>query len=645
MRKPCPLSERVAKIYPEDALAGSVTGLAEAATPLDAINSQEATTLDELFRERVRRSPDKVAYSQYDAKAQHWYGLSWADIALEVERWQVALRQQGLNKGDRVAICHANSIEWVVFDQAALRLGLVVVPLYTADRADNIAYVLANSGASLVLLNSASHWEEIKQSEEDLSSIETVLVFDAKPGNTEAKTETNFETSMPKVIEVASWLPEQGQHFERGVAEADDLATIVYTSGTTGRPKGVMLSHRNILSNAYSGMRSIAIKPSDRLLSLLPVSHMFERTVGYYAAMLSGASVTFNRSIQKLSADLQEVRPTVVISVPMILEGIHKQIHASVANLGSFQRSWFSRALKTGWHKFEYQQGIRSWHPRLLLANILDKSVAAKVRERFGGNLDFVIVGGAPLTLDVAKTFLALGVPLLQGYGLTEASPIVSVNTKTCNRPDSIGLPLRGVELALADNDEILVKGDSVMMGYWQSSVATDNIMTDIDGQSWLKTGDRGSIDTQGYVRIIGRIKDILVLANGEKLPPMDIEAALQRDPLFEQLMVLGEGRQSLAALCVLNQGEWQQLCSKQGLKSEQLNSGPANALLLKRMAKQMKQFPGYARVRRVHASLDPWTVEAGLLTPTLKIKRAELAARYAIEIDALYAEKGARKS
>ncbi|MGK0375474.1 MAG: long-chain acyl-CoA synthetase, partial [Arenicella sp.] len=274
--------------YPIDALA-NVQGL-------DTINTHDASTLDEAFRERVRRSSEKTAYSQFNQATNAWESFSWAEMALQVERWQVAFRDSGLEKGDRVAICYYNSVEWVIFDQAALRLGLVVVPLYTADRADNIAFVLDNSGAKLVLFADSSTWSLVSNEDQDLSYIEHVLVFSG-----EAK---------DKVCLVGSWLPEHGKHFERGLACADDLASIVYTSGTTGRPKGVMLSHRNMLANAYSGMRSVALKPSDRLLSLLPLSHSFERTVGYYASLMSGSEVIFNRSIELLAEDLVEVKPT-----------------------------------------------------------------------------------------------------------------------------------------------------------------------------------------------------------------------------------------------------------------------------------------------------------------------------------------------
>jgi len=614
-------------IYPPDAQALY-------ADDLDTINTQDAQTLDEMFRERVRRSPDKLAYTQYAPQREQWVGVTWAELAAQVVRWQVAFRHSGLVKGDRVAICYKNSIEWVVFDQAALRLGLVVVPLYTADRADNIGYVIGDSRAKLVLLNNTAAWKAIASTDEDVSCVEKVIVMAGDENE--------------QVQRLANWLPEKGEIMERGLSSPNDLASIVYTSGTTGRPKGVMLSHYNMLSNAYSGMRSVALTPTDRLLSFLPLSHTFERTVGYYAAMLSGSSVTFNRGIPELANDLKEVKPTIMVSVPRIFERIHNQVYGSLKTMTPLKKQLFRRAIKTGWHQFQYQQGLVGWHPRLLLAGVLDKLVGETVRARFGGELKFVVVGGAPLMIDVAKTFLAMRIPLLQGYGLTESSPVVSVNTPEYNRPDSIGLALRGVDVMLKEREELWVKGDGVMQGYWQNPAATpDNIVEIADGEEqgrWLKTGDRAAIDEQGFIRIIGRIKDILVLANGEKVPPSDIEAAIQRDILFEQVMIIGEGRSYIIAIIVADEQDWAEFCTENDLTPEQINSTAANAILQKRIAKQMVDFPGYARIRKMHITTEPWTVESGLMTPTLKLRRRKITEKFANEIEKLYAGHGVHK-
>lgn len=606
--------------YPTDALAEN--------PELDVINCNDVTTLDEAFRERVRRTPNQTAYIQYSEDRQQWLQTTWEQVAVQVERWQLALRNQGLKKGDRIAICYKNSLEWVVFDQAALRMGLVVVPLYTADRAENVAYVLSNSGARLLFLQDQAFWQQIAQTDDDLSALETVLVAD------------KAQTDDPKVRAVGQWLQEEGAHFERGVTSPEHLASIIYTSGTTGRPKGVMLSHQNLLLNAYAGMRSVGVKPRSRFLSFLPLSHALERTVGYYSSVLSGATVVFNRSIPQLADDLKEIKPHVLVSVPRIFERVHNQISQTLSESNAVKQWLFDMTIKSGWRKFEYQQGLKSWSPLLLLNPLFDWLVARPVRQKLGGKLEFAIIGGAPLRLDVAKTFISLGIPLLQGYGLTESSPVVSVNTLDENRPDSIGLPLRGVKVKLGDNDELLVKGSNVMMGYWGLEQKTADTM---DGE-WLKTGDRASIDEHGFLRIIGRIKDIIVLANGEKVPPADIEEAILQDSLFEQVMVVGEGHSFLAALAVLNQAQWQQLCKQQGFTENDLQSDQVKQLVIDRITKQMEEFPGYAKIRKVSLMFEEWTLESGLLTPTLKIKRPKVAERFKAEIDQLYEGHGVRK-
>ncbi len=614
---------KTATNYPEDALLN---------TPgLDMINSQDVQTLDELFRERVRRSSDNVAYKQFDTTQKQWKNWTWAELAVQVERWQVAFKEQGLVKGDRIAICYRNSVEWVIFDQAALRLGLVVVPLYTADRADNMAYVIGDSGAKLVLVANSVVWQKVHDSDEPTDCVNTVLIIQGE--------------STEQVKNIEDWLPEFGAHLERGMAEPDDLASIVYTSGTTGRPKGVMLSHKNMLSNAYFGMRSVALTPQDRLLSFLPLSHTLERTVGYYAAMMAGAQVSYNRSIAEMASDLKTIKPTVLISVPRVFERVHNQIYKGLKKESAFKQTLFRYAVTAGWAKFNYQQGTKACSPWLLVAGLLDGLVASKVRERLGGAMNFVVIGGAPLSLEVAKTFISMGVPLLQGFGLTESSPVVSVNTPLACRPDSIGLPLRGVTVKLEENDELWIQGDSVMMGYWGDEKATQNTIVEDESGRWLKSGDRASIDENGFIRIIGRIKDILVLANGENVPPTDVEAAIMKDSLFEQVMVLGEARSYLSALVVLDAELLKEVCEQQGFDVKDLNASKLNAYISKRVSAQMGQFPGYARIRRVHICSEEWTVESGLITPTMKIKRPKLLEHYAAEIESMYEGHGVAKS
>ena len=622
------MRENQAKFYPPDGITGR--------SDVDIISPSEVHTLDEMFRERVRRSANKVAYTEFDEKFDDWLDYSWADIASQVERWQVALQEVGLEKGDRVAIRLKNGIDWVICDQAALRLGLVVVPLYCEDRADNINYVLANSSSKLLFIESKEEWDEILAADGEgttkLTQLKHVIV------------RQDFHTSRPqkRVQFVSEWLPEVGEHLERGMSEPDDLASIVYTSGTTGKPKGVMLSHKNMLSNAYAGMRSVQLLPTDIMLSFLPLSHTFERTIGYYAGLMSGVHTYYNRSIPDLVDDLQVAKPTVMIAVPRIFERVNNKIYQGLAESSGIKKKLFHVALDAGWHRFEYDQGRAKWHPKLIIQPILDSLVGQKIREKLGGNLRFAVVGGAALSPSVAKTFIGLGVLLMQGYGLTESSPVISVNTIEQNKPDSIGLPLRGIELYISDEQELMVRGDNVMQGYWKNSKVTNTVVTS-DG--WLHTGDQASIDEEGFIRIIGRLKDILVLANGEKMPPADMESAISKDALFEQVMVLGEGKPFLSALLVLNSEKWQKVQKQFGFTSNDLDSEKLQAFLVDRVSKRIEEFPGYARIRKVVALENEWTVDEGLITPTLKIKRPKVMDKFSTEIAALYEKHGIKTS
>jgi long-chain acyl-CoA synthetase len=410
----------------------------------------------------------------------------------------------------------------------------------------------------------------------------------------------------------------------------DELATIVYTSGTTGRPKGVMLSHNNILSNAYSGgAKAIEVYTSDVFLSFLPLSHMLERTAGYYIPIMFGSTLAFARSVQDLAEDLLTIRPTVLISVPRIYERVYNKIYAQLDEKSAIARGLFLRAVEAGWSRFSTGQSPISWQ-------VLKPLVANKVLAKLGGRLRIAICGGAPLSPTVAKTFIGLGLNLLQGYGLTETSPIIAVNRTEDNIPASVGLPLDGIEVKLGEHDELLVRGPCNMLGYWHNAEATRQ-MIDTDG--WLHTGDKAKIE-QGHIFITGRIKEILVLSNGEKVPPSDMEMAITMDNLFEQALVLGEGRPYLSALLVLSSDNCRllsQQLDRDITEFSEINNPELKELLLQRVNDLTSKFPGYAQIKQIYVCSDPWSVENGLMTPTLKLKRHSIMEKYASEVSKLY--------
>ncbi len=588
------------------------------------ITPEQAKTLHGLFLERARRTPDAIAYRH--CLEGNWHDIPWKEALQEVARWQAALISEGLSKGDRVGLMLKNCPEWIFFDQAALSLGLVVVPLYTQDRPENAAYICNHAEIRVLLFETESQWRTLRNVGGQLSTVQRFVSLNRVEGG-------EYDG---RLASVENWLPEKAE-LERIPLEPGDLATIIYTSGTTGHPKGVMLSHDNILVNAHSGLLSFPAGMDDIMLSFLPLSHTFERTVGYYIGIMAGVTLAFSRSIQFLLEDLQVVRPTILVSVPRIYERIHNTVRSNLEKASPFARFLFGLAESVGWRRFEYGQKRASWHPSLLLWPILERKVASKVMSRFGGRLKLSISGGAPLEKEISKLFVSLGLPLLQGYGLTETSPIISVNRIHDNHPASAGLPLPGIETRIGDHEELQVKSRCNMLGYWKNPQAT-SAMISADG--WLATGDMARISESGHIYITGRIKEIIVMSNGEKVPPADMQQAILRDRLFEQVMICGEGRPGLSALAVLNPEAWENLAGELGLdpdSPQSLKERRAERKVIERISRQLSEFPGYARISRALLLLEPWTIDNGLLTPTLKLKRQKVAEKYSKEIDALY--------
>ena len=592
------------------------------------ITPEQAGTLSGLFYERVRRSPERIAYRYYDSGNDLWKDLTWAQAGALAARWQAALAGENLQPGERVAVMLQNCLEWVMFDQAALANGLVVVPLYTQDRAENVAYILQNAGAKVLLLGGQEHWDSLQPVRDQLGFIERIVTLShvdtaGHPDN--------------RLITAGEWLPDSAE-LKRAGDDSDSLATIVYTSGTTGRPKGVMLSHRNILWNAHRSLQMVDCRDDEVFLSFLPLSHTLERTGGYYLPMMLGATVAYNRSIPQLADDLLAVRPTILISVPRIFERVYNKIQAGVEDKPAFARALFRMAVDVGWRRFEHRQGRAGWHPKLLLWPLLNALVAGKVLGRLGGRLRVAVVGGAPLPTGVSRLFLAFGLPLIQGYGLTETSPVISVNRIDDNDPAGVGILLEDVEARIGDQDELQVRSPGVMLGYWAGDADTAAM---IDSDGWLHTGDKARLEN-GHLYITGRLKEILVLANGEKVPPADMEMAICMDSLFEQALVIGDNRPYLSVLLVLNPEQWALLAQRLGLDPKDpsaCNHRQIREVVLERVARQISTFPGYARIRDVACQLEPWSIEDGLLTPTLKLRREQVCQRFTDDIERMYAD------
>jgi long-chain acyl-CoA synthetase len=603
-----------------------VTGFHE-----NLITPEQAVTLDGLFAQRVKRSGERLAYQGFDRRRYDWVAYSWVEMAGQVGRWQQALQALGLQSGDRVAILLRNCPEWVMFDQAAMSLGLVVVPLYTDDRPDNTAYILQDAGVRLLLIQDLGRWQRLAAVLPDEHDMEVVVMEGREAVHTATEGRLRY---------LHDWLPDKPQPLVvREDADPHGLASIVYTSGTTGRPKGVMLSHHNMLSVAHGTLMSVPVFQEDLLLSFLPLSHTFERTVGYYLPIMAGAAVVYARSVSQLAEDLVNIRPTAMIAVPRIFEKVHDRIREGLARKPLPARWLFNTTVAVGWRRFLYQQGRGPWHASLLSWPLLERLVASKVQARLGGRLRLAVSGGAAITPQIARFFIGLNVPLVQGYGLTETAPVVTANSLTNNVPDSVGMPLRNLEVCIGDQDELLVRGPGVMLGYWNNHKATAQV---IAPNGWLHTGDQARIDDTGHVYITGRLKDILVLSNGEKIPPADMESALCLDPLFEQAMVVGEGRPYLTALLVLDAARWPVFAQSVGVDPkdpQSLRDERIQRAVIQHVRDGLRAFPGYAKIRRVTLLLQPWTVDDDLLTPTLKIKRAKVLECCEGAIEAMYSE------
>ena len=590
------------------------------------ITPEQAVTLHGLFLERVKRTPEEIAYRYFDINKNEWQSLTWAQMREQVARWQAALLREGLAAGDRVGIMLRNCPQWVMFDQAAHSLGLVVVPLYTVDRPDNVAYIINDAGVKVLLFESAEQWQELRTVREQLACVQRMVSLDKIGQKNEARLQCAEE-----------WLPAQATLLAEQKQERDALATIIYTSGTTGRPKGVMLSHYNIIFNAHASLGVIAVRPEDVLLSFLPLSHTFERTLGYYLPMMTGATVAFARSIPLLSEDMQAIHPTVLISVPRIYERVYAAIRNKLEEGRPLKRKLFDLAVNVGWYRFEHEQGRAAWHPKLLLWPLLKQLVADKIMAKLGGSLRVAISGGAALSPEISRVFIGLGLPIVQGYGLTETSPVISGNRLDNNFPASVGQPINGVQVRLGEHGALLVKGPCNMQGYWKNPEATAAM---ISAEGWLNTGDIATLSGSGHITITGRVKDIIVMSNGEKIPPADMEAAILRDRLFDQVMVHGEARPYLIVLAVVNPEGWTRFAQAVGVRAdmpESLHDTRIEQQVLQRVADQIKEFPGYAKVRRVLLLTESWSIENGLMTPTLKVKRGPVVARYAKEIEQLY--------
>ena len=597
-------------------------------------------TLPQLLAYRAAQTPDAEAYRAFDPATQAWASLSWAQTHTRVAQWAQALAHMQLPAAARVAILLPNGLDAMSADQATLATGCVPVPLHAIDNPGSIAYILADCEASLLFVAQATQWDKVREVGTSFPELRAVVVTDAG-----VALPTPVAGAIP-VLTLAQWLAGTASTTNLPPAPGpDDLAAVVYTSGTTGKPKGVMLTHHNVVSDVKAVMERIAPTADDVFLSFLPLSHTFERTGGYYLPIAAGSCVVYARSVQQLGEDLKNVRPTVLVSVPRIYERIHAKLLEKLAP-SPWKMQLFEAAQAQGWQRFCAAQKLPApeatkaggWMAALPWP-LLQALVAKPLLAQLGGRVRVAVSGGAALSPTIARCFLGLGLPLVQGYGMTETSPVVSVNTLHDNDPACVGRALPGVQVRIGDKHELQVRGPIVMRGYWKRPEDTAKILSP---EGWLGTGDQADI-VNGRIYIKGRIKEIIVTSTGEKIPPGDLELALLADPLLEQAFVVGENRPFIACVAVLARDEWQRLATDLSLDPRNpasVNDPAVQRAVLARIEKNTTSFARYAVPRAVHLTLAPWTIDNTFMTPTLKLKRNNLMAHFADAIDAMYQKR-----
>ncbi|MEB3330008.1 MAG: long-chain fatty acid--CoA ligase [Candidatus Sericytochromatia bacterium] len=595
-----------------------------------------AVTLTQSFLATVARHGERPALSVRGPAG--WTTLTYAGYGAQARHVALALVELGIGVGDRVALLAENRPEWVVSDQAILMAGAVTVPLYPTLTGAQSAHILNDCGARLVILSSEAQLAKLRAVRPLLHHVEHVVVMD----EVEQRPEHPHLYRFSDLSDLGTRLSEaHATELERriGLQSPGTLATMIYTSGTTGDPKGAMLTHGNLMSNVQGVVPVIGIGPTDEALSFLPLSHVLERTATFSLVSV-GAHIYFARSVETVGEDLVEVRPTLLTSVPRLFEKIRGRILDKVAADPLPRRVVFDWACRVG---DSYTRARLDGRPRpfdlAFKQQLADTFVFSQIRARTGGRLRLCLSGGAPLAEDLGRFFAMVGIEIIEGYGLTETSPVVAVNRPGQVRYGTVGHPLAGVEVRLADDGELLVRGPNVMKGYFNQPEAT---AAAIDPDGWFHTGDVAEFDPDGRIRIVDRKKEIIVMSNGKNVAPQPIENALKASRLIDQVMLVGDRRPYITAL-VVPQGEaLRAFAAEQKLEDlapEQLLVHPqVQALYAHEIDTTCRTFARFEQVKRFRLLPRPFDGALDELTPTLKLKRRVIANHFSGEIEALYA-------
>jgi long-chain acyl-CoA synthetase len=608
--------------------------------PRNPLTPDEPETLVEVIERalRLHARPDTLNFK----RAGEWRAISAEEFMRRVRHIALGLYALGLRRSDRAAILSESSPEWVLSDVGCIFAGIVNVPVYPTLAPQQVSYILKDSGAQLLFVQNRETYERIKDAVGECAALRCIVFLSGDAEETENALALDALEDMGRALDLEQ--PGLCDELARSV-RAEDLATIIYTSGTTGEPKGVMLSHANVVSNLIDTSARLAFNPQDTVLSILPLSHIYERGA-MYMYLHHGSKVFFAESIEKIGDNMREIRPTVVTAVPRLYEKIYARIKERAAEGGRVKASLLMWAVGVG-KRWAYHVVWKQPVPRLLAARhkLAMRLVFSKWREATGGRIRLFTAGGAALPEELGLIFYGAGLAIIEGYGLTETSPVIAVNDPLDPRPGTVGRPIREVEVRIAEDGEVETRGPNVMLGYFNKPEETAAVFT-ADG--WFKTGDIGTLDAEGYLRITDRKKELFKTSGGKYVAPQPIEQRIKQSRFVNQVVLVGNGRKFAAALIV---PDWEMLRSYAQLKGLDIKTPaefcrhPRILDLFQRQVDSLTQdLSRFETVKRVALLERELTVAGGELTPTLKVKRRIVDEKYRDVIDRIYAEAEERQ-
>ena len=587
-------------------------------------------TIAEMFIQCVEQFADNPAF--FDKIDGEWQKKTYREAGDIVENLASGLASLGVQKGDKIAIISTNSSRWAFADYAITGLGAVTVTVYPTLTTPHMKYIFDDSETHYAFVGNKEQLDKTKSLIQECEHMKGYVLMD------DSDDDTDKVFGFSSLIERGKAYKESSDFDFKAIASTinpDDLLTLIYTSGTTGNPKGAMLSHNNLIANIKSGKKSIHIDESDVFLSFLPLSHVFERMVGHFSGLTSGGRVYYAESIDTVADNMGEIKPTIMASVPRLYEKMYAKIIDKVSNDPPLRQKIFWWAISVG--KEAMPNICKNSRPSGWLGlkfGLAEKLVFSKIKERVGGRLRFFVSGGAPLSQEIAEFFAAANIIILEGYGLTETSPVITNNRLEDVKFGTVGKPIDGVEVKIAEDGEIICRGENVMLGYYNNEAATREV---IDENGWFHTGDIGEFDEDGFLRITDRKKNIIVTSGGKNIAPAPMEIALIASKYIEQVVVLGDRRNFVSALIVVAQETLSEWANEQGIDGEIIQDERTDKLFENEVSKAMAGFAHYETVKKFKLVADEWSVESGELTPTLKVKRKVVEKKYADLIDSIY--------